>query len=132
MTDRLKITKTEGNVPILHFEGDLDAQTEKFAEEYVQSIKDEGARYILIDLANVEIIASAGLRALHSIYKMFTPADEIQAWKDQYPGDVYKSPYFKLAQPSPQVHYVLSIAGFLQGIYIFPTLSEAVDSFSVK
>jgi hypothetical protein len=129
MTDLLKITKTEGTVAVLRFDGSLDSQTEKLAVENAQSVKDGGGRYLLIDMGGVEMVTSAGLRALHVIYKMFTPAEELQTWKAEHAGEVFKSPYFKLAQPSPQVHYVLSMAGFLQSIYIYPTLQEALDSF---
>jgi hypothetical protein len=45
----------------------------------------------------------------------------------EHPDETFKSPYFVLAQPPSQVHYVLSMAGFLQSIYIFPTLQEALD-----
>lgn len=129
MTELLKITKTEGTVAVLRFDGNLDSQTEKLAVENAQSVKDGGRRYLLIDMGGVEMVTSAGLRALHAIYKMFTPAEELQAWRAEHPHEVFKSPYFKLAQPSPQVHYVLSMAGFLQSIYIYPTLQEALDSF---
>lgn len=130
MTETLKITKTDGAVTILHFEGSLDAQTEKLAVENAQSAMDAGARYLLIDLGGVEMVTSAGLRALHTIYKMYTPNEEIRAWQVEHSDETFKSPYFKLAQPSSQVHYVLSIAGFLQSICIYPTMQEAIDSFA--
>lgn len=130
MTELLKITKTEGAVAVLRFDGSLDAQTEKQAVESAQSVKETGGRYLLIDLSGVDMVTSAGLRALHAIYRLFTPADEAQAWSAEHAGEVFKSPYFKLGQPSPQVHYVLSMAGFLQSIYIYPTLREALDSFN--
>lgn len=130
MTEMLKITKTGGPVPVLHFAGAIDSQTEKVAIESAQFVKDAGARSLLIDLSGVEMVTSAGLRALHVIYKMFTPDDEVQAWNVDHADETYKSPYLKLAQPSPQVHYVLSIAGFLQNIQIYPTVQEALGSFS--
>lgn len=131
MTETLKITKTEGPVPILHFTGTIDAQTEKLVIESAQSARDAGARSLLIDLGGVDMVTSAGLRALHVIYKIFTPNEEVLAWSADHADETYKSPYFKLSQPSPQVHYVLSIAGFLQNIQIYPTVQEAVESFGI-
>ncbi len=132
MTGLLKITKTDGAVPVLKFEGHLDAQTENMAVENARAVLDAGARYLLIDLQGVEMVTSAGLRALHSIYKMFTPTDEAQAWHADHANETFKSPYLILAGPSSQVHYVLSIAGFLQNIPIYPTLQEALVSFPSK
>jgi hypothetical protein len=129
MNDSLKIMKTDGPVTILHLEGKFDSPNEKLAVEHAQSVLDAGVRYLLIDLGGVEIVTSAGLRALHTIYKMFTPDEEAHAWRVEHADLTFKSPYFKLAQPSSQVHYVLSIAGFLQNIQIHASLQEALDSF---
>jgi hypothetical protein len=89
-----------------------------------------GARFLLVDLGNVDVISSAGLRALHSIYKMFTLRDEEAAWHKVHSGEMYKSPYFKLACASSQVYNVLGMTGFLQNISIFPGVEEALLSFS--
>jgi hypothetical protein len=129
MTELLKITKTEGPVTVLRFEGSLDAQTEKQAVEGAQAVFSAGEKYLLIDLGGLQIVTSAGLRALHTMYKLYTPNEELRDWQAEHPDETFKSPYFKLAQPSPQVHYVLSMAGFLQSIYIYPSLQEAIDSF---
>ena len=130
MTEKLKITKTDGQVLVLHLEGDLDGQTENLLMTEAQAVLDAGKKSLVIDLTNVNMVTSAGLRAFHNIYKMFTSPAEIQTWQAEHADEVYKSPSFKMAQPSPQVHYVLSIAGFLQNIYIYPTLEEALKSFS--
>lgn len=129
MTDNLKITKTDGQVVVLHLEGHLDGETENLLVVEANTIFNSGKKYLLIELNKVDIISSAGLRALHVIYKMFTQHPEIEKWQNEHPGETYKSPFVKLAQPSSQVHYVLSMAGFLQNIYIYPTLQEALDSF---
>src|SRR5258705_7340937 len=126
MTTSLNITKTEGSATILHFDGHLDAQTENLAVESARTSMKDGARFLLIDLSELDIITSAGLRALHSIYKIFTPHEEVQAWMANHADETYKSPYFKLAGASPQVSYVLSISGFLQNIPIYPSLKEAL------
>lgn len=130
MSEVLKITKTDGGVTILHLEGNLDGQTEKELVDMARTEFDAGRRHLLLDLGGLQIITSAGLRALHNIYRVYTPETEIQNWKSDHPQDVFKSPYFKLAQPSSQIHYVLSMAGFLQSLYIFPTVEEALASFS--
>jgi anti-anti-sigma factor len=129
MSQAFTIKKTEGRITILHLIGHLDGQTEALVLQSAQQAQAQGARYLVADLVELEMITSAGLRALHNIYKLLTPHDEIEAWHQSHAEDVFKSPYFKLAGASSQVYYILSIAGFLQNIPIFPTLQEALDSF---
>lgn len=130
MMSTLNIKKIDGPVTVLYFEGRLDGQTEPLAVENARAVYDTGARFLLIDLQGVDMVTSAGLRALHAIYEIFTPYKELQTWRIEHPDETFKSPYFKLSRSSSQVHYVLSIAGFLQNISMYPDLQEALDSFS--
>lgn len=129
MTDKLKITKVDGEVSVLHVAGHLDGETENLLVTEATALFNLGKKYLIVELSEVDVISSAGLRAIHVIYKMFTQHPDTEKWQSEHAGETFKSPYMKLAQPSSQVHYVLSMAGFLQNIYIFPTLQEALDSF---
>lgn len=129
MTSLLNVKKTMGPVTVLYFEGRLDRETENLAMENARAVLNAGARYLLIDLHDVDMVTSAGLRAIHAIYEMFTPIQEAQAWRMENPDETFKSPYFKLSRATSQVHYVLSIAGFLQNIAMYPDLQAALDSF---
>lgn len=129
--DTLSITVSERTQPIaltiLHLTGRLNAPTESILREQAGKVHAGGARHILLDLENVNYLASAGLRAIHIIYKLFTPAEEIKAWEPG--GDVYKTPYVKIYCPSPQVYGVLNITGFLHNIPFYTNLQDALDSF---
>lgn len=129
MPSSLNIKKVAGPVTILYLEGRLDGQTEDLALETARAVLDAGARFLLMDLHGVDMVTSAGLRAIHAIYEMFTPIQEAQSWHVENPDATFKSPYFKLSRSSSQVHYVLSIAGFLQNIAMYSDLQEAMDSF---
>ena len=129
MTDALTITKSQGLITILHLAGKLDAQTQAMLLDMARAEKAAGARFLLIDLGSVEFIASAGLGALHNIYKLFTPQAAVEAWEKEKHGEPYKSEYMKLAAASPSVYYVLNIAGFLQNIPIYPDVEGALESF---
>ena len=129
MADTLTITITEGPVHVLHLAGKLDAQTQARLVETARAEQEAGTRFLLIELHELEFITSAGLGALHGIYKMFTPQAEVEAWEREQHGEPYKSAYVKLAGASPSVYYVLNIAGFLQNIPIYPDLEGALRSF---
>ncbi len=118
----LKITKEEmqGQVPVtvLHLHGWLDAQSEETLLAEARLAYDGGARFLLIDLAEVTTLTSAGMRAIQKVYKLFTPGEEH-----------FKVSRVKMCNAPPQVYHVLGITGFLQNIPNYETLQTAVDSF---
>ena len=132
MTDELSITssKAEGkaNITIFHLNGVLDAASEDALYDKACQAFDSGVHYLLLDMQNLTHISSAGLRALHNIFKKCTPEEEFEAAREN--GEPYKSPYFKLAAASSEVYYVLNLAGFLHNIPFFPTMDEALNSFA--
>ena len=130
MGESLTISKTEGRVVILHLAGRLDTLTQQLLLDAAKSEQLLGTRFLLVDLEKVEMITSAGLAALHKIYKMFTPQVEVDTWQKEKHGEIYKSLYFKLAGASANVYYVLNISGFLQNIPIYPSMEEALISFT--
>jgi len=129
MADLLTINKTPGRITILHLKGKLDGQTHDLLLDAAKLEHAAGTRFLLIDLQALEMISSAGLGALHNIYKMFTPREDIEAWEKEKHGEPYKSAHFKLANAPANVYYVLNIAGFLSNIPIYPDVQGALDSF---
>lgn len=131
MNDLLTITKSmEGKVCVLHLAGRLDGQSENDLIKFAQAEHDAGGRLLLLDLGQLDMLTSAGLRALHNLYKLFTPKVEIDEWEKAHRDEPYKSPYFKLAGTSPEIYYVLNVAGFLHNIPVFSDLHEGLISFT--
>ncbi len=132
MAATLTITKSDhGPVKLLHLAGKLNGLTHDELMGAARQEQTAGARYLLIDLTNLDYIGSAGLAVLHEIYRMFTPQEDVAAWEQQHPGEPYKSSYVKLAGASPHIYYVLSISGFLENMPIYPDLDEGLQSFAV-
>lgn len=130
MTDTLEIKQETGQVVVLHLAGRLDRQSEDMLLDAARRVRETGARYLLIDLTELEMLTSAGLRAFHDIFKMFTPQEEITAWEKETRGEPYKSRYFKLAGANSRIYYVLNLAGFLHNIPIYADLKEGLASFN--
>ena len=118
----LKITEeqVQGNVPVtvFHLKGWLDAQSEDALITASQNAYNNGARYLLVDLADIDTLTSAGMRALQKVYKIFTPESEH-----------FKVSRVKLCSAPPQVYHVLGITGFLQNIPNYESRQDAIDSF---
>lgn len=123
-------SRSKGSMPVtvLHLKGHLHGPTEQELFEHARQANEGGAKHILLDMSELEVLASAGLRALQNIFKLYTPHEDIVALKDR-DGEPYKSPYLKLVCPNPQIYYILSITGFLQNIPLYNNLEEAADSF---
>ena len=132
MTDELSITSSQakGNVDVtvFHLSGTLDAASEDALYDKACQVFDSGVRNLLLDMADLTHISSAGLRALHNIFKKCTPEEEFEAARES--GEPYKSPYFKLAAAPSEVYYVLNLAGFLHNIPFYPSVDEALKSYA--
>jgi anti-anti-sigma factor len=131
MTDELSITSSQakGNVEVtvFHLSGTLNVASEDALYDKACQAFDSGCHYLLLDMGNLTHISSAGLRALHNIFKKCTPEGEFETARES--GEPYKSPYFKLAAASSEVYYVLNLAGFLHNIPFYPSVDEALKSF---
>jgi len=119
----LKITKeqVQGSVPVtvLHLRGWLDAQSEELLLATARDSYEEGSRFLLIDLSEVDTLTSAGMRAMQKVYKLYTPAEERS-----------KMARVKLCNAPPQVYHVLGITGFLLTILNYESMQAAIYSFT--
>ena len=122
MAADFKITREqpEGrpNVAIFHVSGWLDRDSEQKLVDAVQQAKDAGAEYVLIDMAEVDTITSAGIRALQRAYQILTPKAE-----------AYKVARLKLCNAPAQVYQVLGITGLLVNVPMYESAADAVESF---
>jgi anti-anti-sigma factor len=107
-------------VTVVHLRGWLDRQNEKQFIEATQKAYDNGARFILLDMSEVDTITSAGIRAIQKVFQIFTPKEE-----------TYKIAHLKLAGAPPQINHVLGITGFLQNVPMYESVDAALHSWYV-
>jgi anti-anti-sigma factor len=122
MNSDLKISseQVQADVPVtvFHLRGWLDAQSESELLEAARTAHDGGARYLLIDMRELDTLTSAGMRALQKVFQIFTPRE-----------DQFKVSHLKLCNAPPQIYNVLGITGFLQNIPMYESLEAAVETF---
>ena len=116
-------------VTILHLKGHLHGATESELLDRASQSYEDGSKYLLLDLSELDVLASAGLRAIQSIFRLVTPQSDVEIIQ-QHGAEPYKSPYLKLVCPNPQIYYVLNITGFIQNIPIYIQMEDAIKSFS--
>jgi len=117
---RISSEQRQADVPVtvFHVRGWLDAQSEEQLLEAARTSYDEGARYLLIDMSELDTLTSAGMRALQKVYQIFTPKE-----------DHFKVAHLKLCNAPPQIYNVLGITGFLHNIPMYESMDVAVQSF---
>jgi anti-anti-sigma factor len=122
MNSDLKIVteQMQAGVPVTVFylRGWLDSQSEEQLLETARLAHDEGARYLLINMSDLDTLTSAGMRALQKVYQIFTPKE-----------DHFKVAHLKLCNAPPQIYNVLGITGFLQNIPMYESMDTALASF---
>jgi len=105
-------------VTVFHLRGWLDAQSEEQLLQDARIAYDGGARYLLLDMSDLDTLTSAGMRAIQKVYQIFTPKE-----------DQFKIAHLKLCNAPPQIYNVLGITGFLHNIPMYASLDDALESF---
>ena len=122
MNSDLSIASEErqADVPVTVFRlrGWLDAQSEEQLLQDARIAYDGGARYLLLDMSELDTLTSAGMRAIQKVYQIFTPKE-----------DQFKIAHLKLCNAPPQIYNVLGITGFLHNIPMYASLDDALESF---
>ena len=130
----IAVSHEQGRVPVtvLHARGEISADSYEELQAQAQAAVKAGARDVLLDLAEVTYISSAGLRALHYIFTLVrtdSPAESDSALSKGLRAGTWKSPHFKLLNPQPSVLEILKAAGFDMYLEIHHNLRDAVASF---
>jgi anti-anti-sigma factor len=114
------VEQVQGEVPItiFHLRGWLDAQSEDNFVKWAKEAYEQGARYLLLDLSELDTLTSAGMRAIQKVYKMYTTGD----------ADL-ESSQLKMASAPPPVYHALKITGFLKNIPMYESVHSAIDAF---
>jgi anti-anti-sigma factor len=130
----IKVTTENARVPlsIMHISGKIDSATHQAFQSKAEELIENGARYILVDLAATEFVSSAGLRALHNIFNKLRAVhqdvndDELR--KKMSAGE-YKSPFVKVVNSSSQIKEIFEVSGFDTYIEAYDETSKAIASF---
>ena len=126
MNAELKITSEQiqrqgkDTVTPFHLRGWMDAQSEDQLLTAAREAYTAGARLLVLDMAEIDMLTSAGMRAIQKVYKLFTPTEQ----------DV-KIARMKLCNAPPSIYHVLGVTGFLHTMPMYESLQAALDSYEV-
>jgi len=114
---------------VFHLQGHLHGATEQNLIDRARQVYEDGTRHLLLDMSDLEVLSSAGLRAIQNTFNLFTPHSDTELIRE-HGEEPYKSPYLKIVSAKPEIYYILSITGFLQNIQIYNNLVDATNSFN--
>lgn len=125
-----------GNVPItvMRIIGNIDSTSYQVFTDNANTLIENGARHILVDLTESAFISSAGLRAIHSLVKKLrtlnpdTSLSEAE-YKRKIGTGGYKSPHIKLLNLSPETYTAFTLSGFDMFIQTYTDKATAIASF---
>jgi anti-anti-sigma factor len=114
------VEQVQAGVPItiFHLRGWLDAQSEEEFVKWASQAYEEGTRYLLLDMSELDTLTSAGMRAIQRVYKMYTAV-----------GSDTEFSNLKMASAPPPVYHALKLTGFLKSIPMYESVQSAIDSF---
>jgi anti-anti-sigma regulatory factor len=123
-------------VTILRLSGDVDGSNFQAVIQKAVELNRQGARDLVIDLAEVRYTSSAGLVALHNIAPLFNSMempDPEDGWRAiRMVGKAREAgiqTHVKLLNPQPRVAAVLEQTGLNAYFPIFTDQAAAVESF---
>jgi len=134
----ISVLQAQGRVPVsvIKLDGQLDGQTYQSLTSKAKEILAGGVHDILIDMADLTYISSAGLVAIHTITLLLqgdvVPDSEngwasINAIDNSREGTTQE--HVKLLNPRDEIKSVLDMVGFGNVFQIFTDFDEAVNSF---
>lgn len=135
----INVAQEQGRVPvtIISVAGHLDGQSYQSLIQKAREVFEAGPKHLLLDLADLTYISSAGLVSLNTITLMIRGEalpDPEQGWSTLKSmdrpgsGDGTKT-NLKLLNPRPEITNVLEMVGFLEFFDIYTDRQKAIDSF---
>lgn len=115
------VSQEQGRVPVtvLHIKGEVGSQNYEQLIDQASEAIEAGAQNLVLDLAGITFMTSAGLRAMHAIYSMLQGQQE----------SATPSQRLKLSGPPPNILNLIKAIGFDIYLEIYDNLEEAIASF---
>lgn len=121
MNVKLKINHEAVNrqTTIFHLVGWFDEKSEEKMLAAAQDAQTQGVEKLILDLEEITMLTSAGIRIIQKTQKIFTPKDS-------------NTSYVRLCNAPPNVYHVLKQTGILQILPVYESLQAALDSYNTN
>jgi anti-sigma B factor antagonist len=119
-------SQRQGRVPVtvFHIRGMVDSSTYQDFTNALRTAIDSGAEFLLLDLAEVSYMSSAGIRSLNEISLFLR-----KKFPQEKLGWTPRSTRLKLLNPSDRVAEVMKVSGVDSVFEFYSDLEQAIASF---
>lgn len=123
---QIVVSEKQGAVPVSVFQlkGEITSSNYEQLQAQVTEAFEAGMTHLILDFSELTFMSSAGLRAIHSIYKMLEGEEGAVN-----PEGVEKSTKFKLLNVPDQIRRTINVIGFDRYVTMYSDLEEALASF---
>ena len=130
----IEVTHREGRIPVALFrvEGSITVDNYERLQQAAEDAVRDGTSNILLDLSDVSMLSSAGLRAIHYLFNLLRsewPSESSDSVQRGMKDGTFKSPHLKILNPTEHVLSTLKMAGFDMFLEIYSDPQEALASF---
>lgn len=130
----ISVSTEQGRVPVtvFHLSGDLDTNSFEQLQAQAKQAYQSGTRHLLLDLAGVGYVSSAGIRAINHLFNLLradVPNESDAAIREGVNAGTFMSGHLKLLSPNKRVMEVLKLTGLDMFLEFHHKLAEAVASF---
>ncbi len=127
----IQVSQAQGRVPVTVFRlnGDLNIDSYELLQTQANQAIQAGAGYLLLDMAKVPFMSSAGIRALNQIYVWLLKLPKDEAAPAPKSASAEESHRLKLLNPCTNVQHTLSLAGLDMFLEAHTDFDQAVASF---
>lgn len=130
----IRVTQEQGRVPVtvLHLIGDLSGDSHQTLIDCAKQAIDQGAQYLLINMAGMKFMGSAGIRAINQIFgwmRGLPDGEDEAAIPTGLRDGSYKSRRLKLVNLNQHAKKTLSVTGIDMFIEFHDDLPTAIASF---
>ena len=129
----IRVSKPDNrpSVAVLHIDGEITVETHEQIQAEAERALQFGARRLVLDLSKVSGVTSYGIRAISHIFSLLQSESQGESPETVGRGlrdGTFKSSRLKLANPTPHVRKVLSLAGIDMFLEIYSSVDEAVGA----
>jgi anti-anti-sigma regulatory factor len=132
MEIRVSIHEANEPVAVMHITGNVDAANYVEMINKAQEIYNNPVHYLILDLAEVPFISSAGIVAIHKIALLYSGGKPEEGVGEVHPNLTHNAnarKHVKLLNPQPAVDRTLETAGMKLFFKVFNDLESALKSF---
>lgn len=118
-------------ITVFHIKDNLNmGNTHELVQEAEEAYRN-GARNLILDLAETRFLSSAGISGIIQVYQLFNRGDISTSETSAETGEQQANKHLRMCNCHPAITNILTIAGLVEVLGVYDSLENAVASFNL-